>query len=202
MNTNRTGFETTENILHLQGCYGGQAEHTEMNSTKRQAFTKANEDNKEGRSFSDSSVTSVTFCSKPHPCNPCSPTSRAALMLFWLIPWLRNIPISAPGPSLCSLRSLWLNFVPPLAPFRVFRLFRGSIALQPLCGLCEKPLRASAFKPGTLTAEDAAVRAEGRREANHFRHNPAEPGTTTRALGAGVHEAQLWHLTSNQTMKE
>src|SRR5260221_1059837 len=139
MNTNRTGFETTENILHLQGCYGGQAEHTEMNSTKRQAFTKANEDNKEGRSFSDSSVTSVTFCSNPHPCIPCSPASRAALMLFWLIPWLRNIPISAPGPSLCSLRSLWLNFVPPLSPFRIFRVFRGLRS-------CSVPLRFSGVK--------------------------------------------------------
>ena len=36
MNTNRTGFETTEDILHPQGCYGGQAEYAEIKINRRE----------------------------------------------------------------------------------------------------------------------------------------------------------------------
>src|SRR5260221_7771666 len=128
MKTEKAGYGTTE-----------YPEHTEMNSMKSQAFTEANEDNKGGKSSAQSFVNFVCFCSNPHPCIPCSPASRAALMLFWLIPWLRNIPISAPDPSLCSLRSLWLNFVPPPSPFRIFRVFRGLRS-------CSVPLRFSVVK--------------------------------------------------------
>src|SRR5258707_12870716 len=74
-------------------------------------------------------------------------------MLFWIDPpvlrsitadggcnpWLNKIPVPVPRPSLCSLRSLWLNSIPCFSPFRVFRIFRGlssgSVPLRFLCAL-------------------------------------------------------------------
>src|SRR5216683_2596418 len=104
MNTNQTGFKTTE--------------QTEMNSTKSQAFTEANEDNKDGRSFSDSFVTFVIFCSQP----------------FRVFGVFRG---SSSGSV--SFVSLWFK------PFRVFGVFRGSqkfvfsaFLCGNLCALCVK----------------------------------------------------------------
>src|SRR5260221_9346236 len=62
-------------------------DHTEMKADRIMAgqnhnFTEAHEDNKERRSFSDSFVSFVSFCSNSHPCIPSNPWLNSAFRVF------------------------------------------------------------------------------------------------------------------------
>src|SRR5258708_20829558 len=81
----------------------------------------ANEDNKEGRSFSDSFVSFVIFCSKHHPC-------------LWCFSWF-----------IIRLRVLRVSVVQPLPCIRCIPWFTGILVLcvplrKPLLPLRSNPL--------------------------------------------------------------